>query len=322
MSLQSGLRSRMFLGVEGTYGTPVARTRVLKFISESIVQTFDEIRAGDLFQKDPASDETANGNEHVGGDVTISPRYESNGFMLMLEHLFGTVTQSRPDITTAPSVYRYTYTPADVLPTGLTIEVAKHNIAFIHEGCKVSTGRFAFRQGARMEATFGIIGQHTEDGTPPTTGLVPLDGNLIKVTNMAINWGGVTSYIVTEANLNYSNNLAEVFGVDSTQTREPFDAGMREVTGDFTMYFEDVSLWSNFVNEQTKTLTMTLTGASIAGGYSRELLITVPIAKLTAAFPPSNSQGPHMIPATFRALVDAANTNVTTFRLTNTVTAA
>jgi len=322
MSLQSGMRSRMFLGVESSYGVAVARTRVLKFTSETLTHGFDDVEAGDLYQKDPLADEVAHGNQHFGGDVTISPRYESNGFMLMLQHLFGTVTTVRPDITNAPSVYRYTYSPADVLPTGLSIEIAKHNLAFLGAGCKVSSARFAFPQGQRMEATFNVIGKTMTDATPPTTGLTPVDGGLIVVNNMAISFGGVTSYKVTGANLTYSNNLTEIFTVDSNSTAEPFDNGMRLVEGDFELYLEDVSLWSNFVNQQHKVVTWTLTGGGLAGGYSQELLITIPIARLKSTTFPSNSQGPHKIQAGFKAYTDVNNTNVCTARLTNTITAA
>jgi len=147
MPFQSGLNTYLGIGEEGVYGTAVARDRFLTFRSSTLKKTVNKIQSGDLYRRGFHEGQKTQGLITVGGDVVFAPRYSSTGLTRLLYHCFGTVATTRPDITTAPTVYRHTFTPNNsALPTGLTLEQQTGvQRAFLFTGCKVSSLRFAGR---------------------------------------------------------------------------------------------------------------------------------------------------------------------------------
>lgn len=310
-----------FLGLaeESVYGTPVAATRFLYINGESIRATENKAYSPAIAKVSRQAARNVQGRVDVGGDFTFNPGLSYHGFTMLLKHLLGTVATATPDSTAAPTVRRHTFTPADALPAGLTLEVGKDLLSHRFEGCKVTSMRFSGSQGELLAVTAGILGQDVAsiaDSAPVLT-----EGNIPNCTNATLSWGG-TNLDVTNFDLAIENPIAPRFFIDSRFTDEPARAGQRRVSGTFTTELQDATLWSDWRNQTRRQIILTVTGASIAGGYSFDVQFTLPVTELMEGQAQLDAEGVLTIPVAFESFADASNANEVSIRVTNENVAA
>jgi hypothetical protein len=90
-----GYRTRIGVGIEDPYGTPVLTTQVLPSTSESLNDVYAEI-PDDSLQGSPTQGTPEQGNFSASGDVVVPMRY-LNEFVL-LKHFFGLFDTGRYDL--------------------------------------------------------------------------------------------------------------------------------------------------------------------------------------------------------------------------------
>lgn len=313
------LGSYICIGAEGTYGTTVPRTRFLLHNSESLRATEAKTESPSVHRVARDIRRRTQSFIDVGGDFSFNPSLSSNAFTMLLQHVLGTVATSQPDVTTAPTAYRHTFTPADALPTGLSIEVAKDVLSHLHSGCKVASLRLGFEAGQQLEASVGILGR--EQTSVALTPLTLTDGHLAPITNTTLTWNGV-SMNVLGGELMIENALIGRHYANSRFISEPSRNGKRRVTGSFRIHLEDATIWSDFRNATERVCVITITEATIAGAYSYDLVMTANVSEPQEATAQADTEGPIVQPISFECFINSGNSNELSLYVTNENSAA
>lgn len=320
MTVALGLGGYIGIGEESTYGTTVARSLFELMNSESIKPNELKVESRSLYRVARDIRRRAQGRIEVGGDIMFDARYSSRFMTTMLKHLIGSVATTQPDVTTAPTAYRHTYTPTDALPTGLSIEVAKDQLAHLHSGCKVDSMSFRFAQGELLETSATIIGRETTSISK--TPLSFTDGQLIVCNNASITWNGVTQN-VNDGDIRIENVLARRLYMNGGRvTGEPHRNGKRRVSGSFTIDLEDAVLYSDFRNATERVMVITFTGDTIAGAYAYDLVMTANVAELQDGMAQADTEGPLIVRCAFETFINSGNTSELSVRVTNENSAA
>lgn len=110
---------------------------------------------------------------------------------------------------------------------------------------------------------------------------------------------------LTGVQVTIENALTQNYAAGSASARS-ITAGMVNVTGQLTAYFENAVLYNKWVNEENTNLEFTL----ISGDYSQKW--TLPNVSFTANTIPVSGDGPIIQTITFEALYDAVADNVIT----------
>ena len=307
------------LGEESVYGTPVAASRFLFINSESIRATENKVYSPAIAKVSRQSARQVQGRVDVGGDFTFNPGLSYYGFTMLLKHLLGTVSSAQPDVTAAPTAYRHTFSLADALPTGLTLEVGKDLVGHRFEGCKIQSMRLSGSAGEMLAVSCGILGRDVDsidDSEPVLT-----EGHIPVCTNATLSWGG-TNHDVISFDIAIENPLAPRNFIDSRFTDEPARSGQRRISGNFTTEFQSAALWSDWRNATRRSLILTVTEAAIAGGYSYDLSITLPVTELQEGQAQLDTEGVLTIPVAFESFANASNTSEIALYVTNENSAA
>jgi len=306
-------------GAEGTYGSAVARTRFLLHNTESLKATDQKVEAPSINSVSRDIRRRTQGFVDVGGDFSFNPNLSASAFTMLLEHVLGTVATSQPDVTTAPTAYRHTFTPANALPTGLSIEVGKDQLSHLHTGCKVARLGLRYEAGQQLECTVGILGR--EQTSIARTPLSFTDGNLVPLTNSTLTWNGV-SMNVLGGDFAIENPLMGLHFMNSRYISEPVRNGKRRVSGTFRIYLEDATIWSDFRNATERVCVITFTGPTIAGAFAYDIAITCNVSEPQDASSQADTEGPIVQPVSFECFINSGNSNEISLRVTNENAAA
>jgi hypothetical protein len=307
------------LGEESVYGTSVARTRWLFHNTESIRAIENKNFAGALHKVGRNAARQVQGLVGVSGDFSFNPGLSYHAYTMLLKHLMGTVSSSQPDTTAAPTVYRHSFTPADALPTGLSLEVGKDVLSHLFDGCKVTGMRFAGSAGALLDCSVSIIGRQSSSISDSGESLT--EGNIPPLTDTTATFGGTTLNVI-DFSISVENALTVRNFVNSRFTSEPLRNGKRRVSGSFRVELEDASLWSDWRNATRRALTITVNGLTITGSYKYYTKFTMPVVELVEAQAQADTEGPLVIPVSFEAFYDTTNENELTIEVQNENSAA
>lgn len=318
MTIAVGNRSYIGIGEEVTWGTAVAPDVFLLHNSEDLKADDEHLQAGEVFRVGVNADARVQGKVTVAGGFTYNPRYFGKALARLLYHALGTKATARPDITSSATVYRHTLTPADELPTGLTVEVNKHLDAHVFSGCLVQSLRFGFDAQGLMTLAVAMMGKDGTNQDIPTAIANYTEGHVVAIVNASVVLAG-TTYKVLGGDLAIENALEPIY-IPSARTPQSIVRGAepRTVTGSFRAYLEDVSLWSRYRNFQRGTLTLTFTGSAIDANYNYDLVFTLPVTLQTSGTPQADSKGPLVVNTAFQCFMDGGNANECSIRVTNT----
>lgn len=316
MATALGNDSYIGLGAEGAYGTAVARTLFELHNRESMKPTEVKVEAPSIYRRSRDIRRRAQGRVDAGGDFSFAGRYSSRFFTTLLQHAFGSGSSSstQPDVTTAPTVYRHTFTPQDTLPTGLSLEVAKDVASHLHVGAKVTSLAMRFEQNELLDVSATTIYRETTSIAP--TPLTYTDGQIIVCNNVTFSWNS-TNLNVIGGDLTFDNALTRRNFINSRFTSEPLPNGKRRVAGSFRVEFEDATLYSDWRNATERVCAITFTGDTIAGAYAYEMLLTMNVAEAQDAIAPADNEGPLIVPVSFEAFINSGNSSEITLRMTN-----
>lgn len=280
-----GLGHNAYLGVgeESSYGTIVTRNKFFDILSESLVAEHRRIEAASLNQVGIRKNRIANGSLRYRGTVTMHLTYTDMG--RFLKHALGGYTNPALANGTNGSLYDHTFTIADALPTGLTLEIFRDtsnfytpqgdvNKAFIYRGCKIGSMTITAEIDSFVELSLDFIAasEDRQAKTPAATVMADLDNarnpmvftqgflyygtsgmTVSELTGAVTNGAGVT---VESFNVTLDNNLEEDrASLGSRIIREPVRAGGKlAVTGSFVADFNSFERYDEFFNSTTKTL--------------------------------------------------------------------
>ncbi|HID55753.1 TPA: hypothetical protein EYP37_04430 [Candidatus Poribacteria bacterium] len=319
-----GARAYLGLAKETTWGTPVAPSVYIPFVSESVTDTIEELVGEgirNLFDEPPSYQ----GLKSVAGDIEVEVLPEFIGHFL--NAAFGSVSSTQPDPTGAPSVYRHTFTPTQTaastecdLPS-YTLEIDRDfESAFQIAGAAATSFEFTIGTGAKIaHATISFIAKSISTKTktsPSYEATNPFLWDQLTATLGGAAFGKLSDITISLDNalegvplLNGSDEIARI-------RRNDF----RTVTISGTIIPDNLDEWTAFRNGTETELIIDLLGEAIEGGYSYELKFTMPKFRWLAV--PINVGGPGYVSIGFsgKAKYDVTNGFAIQAELTNTTT--
>jgi len=196
---------------------------------------------------------------------------------------------------------------ADVLKAGIvrrsfTLErrFSDVNQFMRYRGAEVDSLQLAMGTGGVVALTMGFWAMGMDVASAIVTGATytdapitaPMDALTGEVTE-----GGSPIAVVTSVNLNLSNGMNPRFVIGSAESLQA-SIGRSNLTGTMDAYFEDVSLYNKFINEETSSLSVQATDGDNIYTF------LVPKLKYTGGDVPVAGEGPISIAMPFQAMKD------------------
>ncbi len=256
------------------------------------------------------------GNKRVGGPLNLELLFEGLG--LFIEHGMGTYEFAAD--TPIADANTHTFTLAETLPIGLSVELCKGNIpagkVFLYQGCKVNTLDFKFTEEDTVDMEVGLIAQ-TETPNTAASGSPSYPGDHPVLWHYAgdLTIAGTGSLEFKGGNIKLDNLLPERFLMHNT-TRSPLANVRRSITGAFTIEFADLALYDKWVAGTTGVLTLVMTSTEMVTGTT-PYTCTFSMAKQQLAGEPAVVPGEGTIEVTYPFI--GLHDNSTTDALTITI---
>lgn len=270
MPLASGLASQFGFADESVYGTYVAPTRFLEYVSESLGLERERIESAGIRTGRRVLHRWAPGVQRVTGDVVFE--LAPQGFGLLFKHIFGGL------VTAGSSPYTHTCTPGDLAGKSMSVQIGKPDIggvvrSFSYLGCKVATAELACSVNEYAMLTLGLYGCHEDTGQ--TLGVASYPASLSPFTfiqgSLLI---AAAAYDVSECSLAIDNGLAVdrhfIRATSPERPKEPLEEKRRSYTGTLQSDFIDLTAYNRFVNGTEAALVLTFNA-----GASAQLVITM-----------------------------------------------
>ncbi len=299
-----GVRSFIGLAEETTYGTPVASTKFLDIVSESLAEREARLESAALGRVGILNTRFVQGQKSVEGDIVIEATFD--GWELLAKHGFGSVATTQPDPTNAAAGYQHVFTIADQLPTGLTIEafrdssqfVTEPNKSFQYSGCKIESLTFENSAEDLLRVTASIMGQ---DEARVAKGSESFSSEkVIPYHQGVLTWDG-TDIEVEDWSISLNNNLGTRPKLNSRVTREPVRDAKLEVVGSFTTEFSSWAQYDDFRNATEREMIITYTGDTIGGSVAKTVKLECGVAVLTDETVVAAAPGRILIDQSFKA---------------------
>jgi hypothetical protein len=167
----------------------------------------------------------------------------------------------------------------------------------LYTGVKVNTWQLDVPVDGIVTSSFGVMGKQMvisgtsidATPTPPTVGepFFHAGGTFLVDGADPCNLSAISLNIDNGGSANYC------LGDD---TARDITVGFASITGSFTVYFDDASVFTKFLNEQTATLDFTLTDGV------NTMQFELPAVKYSGADRTVDGQGPILVTANFEAL--------------------
>lgn len=172
-------------------------------------------------------------------------------------------------------------------------------------GLEVATWSLTASANAIAKSTFTFFGRKQEgpNATAPTgTSYAPaLDTEPFDTFSGSLKIDGVSKCIVTDYSLTVNNGHTARYAVGCAESDDP-SVAQSVIEGSITAYFEDMTLYKKFIDEEKMSLELTL-----ADSNGNKLVVKLPNLRLTSGTQPDVSgDGPITIPINFTAHKDDA----------------
>lgn len=160
--------------------------------------------------------------------------------------------------------------------------------------------------GQIVSATFGTMGKGQTTATTALAGATYASETTTSPFDSysgIIRDGGTNIAVVTALSLNIDNGMAPLFVVGSDETLQPSQQRSR-LTGSMTVYFEDTTVLSKFINETETTLQFSLVDVD-----GNTYMFYLPRVKYNSGQPDVTSEDPVTLSVDFVGLLDSVTSN-------------
>lgn len=317
MGLGSGLGASLGFAPEVTYGTYVAPTRFLKFLSEDMKKTKDVVQGGGLSAGLLMDEGTRRAVAGESGDGSFSLNVPTKGFGLLLQHLMGTTVT--PVQQGATAAYLQTHTLADNYGKMLTGQVGIPDIPgtarpYTFLGGKVKSAEFSCGVGEILNAKFEMDYRQVVESqslVAPSYASAAAEWNFSQMAVKLGTYGAEASVSsVKKMTVNFERPLytdAKYAGAAGLKA-QPVMNGTMKVTGTIEADYVDKALFADrFAADTSTSLVWEFTGALIASTYYNTIRFILPQVFLDGDTPTVG--GPEEVSGSygFTCLFDATN---------------
>ncbi|MFC4768742.1 phage tail tube protein [Effusibacillus consociatus] len=294
-----GSLSHVGLGKETTWGTAVAATDYLKFVSESLTEEIEQVISEAL---DAKFDEGASfeGLHTISGDVSFDVYPNVLGHILRMA--WGAPVTTQPDAVGNPTVYQHVFTPVQTnfsnvcaLPP-YTFEVHRDlENAFQYAGAVANSLMFSFGTDTKiMQAVMNVIAKKLALIAKTTPSFETTNPFLWHQATVTINAAANSDVQTLEFGI--ENNMEGRATLDGTkEINRIWRNGKRSFPVNFTFDPKDLTEYNRFRNQNEVTAKIELVGALISGTYNYKLTIDIPKLRYTTF--PINAGGAGAITA-------------------------
>ena len=308
MALKTALAAQVGLVKEVTYGTYVAPTRFIEFVSESMKQEIDRveskaIRANSRVMR---SDDWASGTKGVSGDVELELWNKSFG--LIFELMIG---GSAVTTTATGSMYTHTFTPGDL--ASATIQAGVPDIGgtvrpFSYTGCMVNEWELSSTVGDPVMVKLGVVGQAETTAQSLASASYATGLELLTFVGGNLSIAG-TGVPVNKVTLKGNNGLAtDRYFLGSANRSQPLEADLREYSGDFEAEFTDLTAYNRYVNGTEAALVLTFAGVA---NPTHKLVVTCNV-RFDGETPTVGGTGIVTQPMSFKAVASSTDASALT----------
>lgn len=269
--MSSGIDAQFGFADESTYGTLVAPTQFLEFLSESLKLEKERIESQGIKAGRRVLHRWAPGVQRVTGDVEIELAPEGTG--TLLKHMFGGVAT-----TGASDPYSHEFTPGDLNGKSFTCQVGRPDVSgtvqpFTYTGCKIPEWELAFAVNEYLKLKTTIYGADETTAEGLAVASYPATYNPFVFTHGSLTVAG-SGVDIIEGTLAASNALAtdrhRIRSTDPANPKEPLENGRREFTGSLTADFESLTQYNRFVSGTEAAMVLTFEQSA-----SRSLVVTM-----------------------------------------------
>lgn len=279
---------------EVTYGTPLPPTGFDEFLSESVTGKYEVIesaglRAGNSFLRTDRFTPNAKG---AAGDLKLEVL--DNNFDFWMKYMFGAAT-TVTKVTTA--------TIGTTNGASFTLECGRPGTnptgtptiyPFRYGGGKISSWELSNAVDGTLQANLSCdFASEITAALSPATPTYPVGSQLLTFVGATATIGG-TAVAITDLSIKGDNGLNvgryALRGANSTTKREPLNEGLRSVTFDLKMEFEDLTQYNRTaaVTAAGSMAAIVATWTSPQGG---SLAVTLPQARFDDGIPNMDKQG-------------------------------
>lgn len=298
MAQATGSRINIGYVVEGTPGVtpPTPAFKALPITTETI-QLSRGLISDNSLRADRMKRFSRLGNRTVGGNISVNYAPHTYADLVQAVMFSATTTTVGAKVGTTQKSFSIEIGQPDIgvyrsftgmTPSSFTLTVPSGNA--------LVTGEFEFMgmNGAIGAASLDASFDQPSNADAP---FVHLDSTF--------NEGGTGISYLTGLTVTIDNALTQNYALGSAGARS-ITAGMANVTGQITAFFESSALFTKFINETNSSLSFTLSANSTVETW------TLPNIKYNAASIALNGDGPQIITMPFEALFDTTSGTVLT----------
>lgn len=278
-----GSLSHIGLSKETTFGTAAAATDYVRFASETIAETIEQVKS-DMNMAIVDEAPYQEGLHTVQGDVKFDVYPNIIGHFL--RSALGAPVTTQPNSGTAPTVYQHVFTPiqtnfatSNCLPS-YTLEVNRDlgaSNAFQYVGAIVDQLTMDFGVGTKnMTATATVIAKALQGLITKTTPTFDVQDPFVW-SQASIQLNSASNTNIAEFEVGVKNSLDARPVMDGTKTvNRVLRSAKREFPVKFTVELQDTTEYQLWKNQSEVPLTITLTGANIASTYNYSIKFEFP----------------------------------------------
>jgi Phage tail tube protein len=290
MALRSGLGAQFGFAEETTWSTYKTPDHFTEFVSESMKLDRTRtpakgIRAGKTM---PRSTRFRTTKIQAGGAVNLEMNTNTMG--LLWKHSLGTSSS-----IASGAGFKRTYTLGDPFGLGLTVQigtVAISSTVFVrsYTGCKVTDWDLSTAIDSPLDftLTFDAFNEDTSQALATASYASPTTSEIFFANDCALTIAGQTLKSYDFKLTGKNNEKVDRYYVGAQTKGEPILNAFRDITGQITTDFNDLTIYNYFVNDVTATgsIVMTATGQkNYDTGLTNKLVITIPVVRYEGETP-------------------------------------
>lgn len=222
-----------------------------------------------------------NGNYGVVDSIRQSsidckgPWYNDSSVYFLLAAM-GAVSSAQPNSGTAPTVYKHTFTLADVPPSMTIMRSLDTKTYYVPYAVLEKFSLNFSSEGKLLETDASFVGLYAQPQTSPPTPtystLLPFAGYLPTITTSA----GVSADIL-DMTISYSQKVTLFYPANGSPDFVTAYFGERDLKVDFTARFDTTAIYDLFRANTNDSLLIDFMGPLIASTYHQELNLNIPV---------------------------------------------
>jgi hypothetical protein len=284
--MPTGALSHVGLAKEVTWGTAVAATDYLQFVSEGLTEEIEQILSEakrGIYDESPSFD----GMKTIQGEVSAEVYPDIIGHLL--RGAFGAPTTTQPDAVNNPTVYQHVFTPSNnnfasacALPP-YTLEVHRDlEQAFQYAGSVINDLTLSFGNDQKiMRSAAQVIAKSLALIAKTTPSFETTNPFRFHQATITIN--GVVNDDVQSLNFGVQNNLEGRGTLNGTkQISRVLRNGRRTLPVGFTFDLVNLTEFNRFRDQQEVPAKIELVGDTISGTHKYKLTVDIPKLRYTA----------------------------------------